>query len=216
MTTSRGDFRGALARVSAELRKLTKKPTPPARKPRRARTHTPPRAPEPPLELPFAPEPEGIEVRGQPLPPPPPTPAPLDGAVLAAAVVAHEKAIAAEQLAAHRLEVDAAAKWKGSCNAVCALTGRRCRLPAHPEGEHRSERGPFRVVAAPGQTHFARQAALDEAATAGGDHESMYDKHSGTQQQRFLRRLKRAHLGADTTTGDETNQQRRAATQEAT
>lgn len=54
--------------------------------------------------------------------------------------------------------------WRGACQAVCAVTGRRCRLPEHRVDElHRHERGPFHLTAAPGQTIPAR-AELERAA----------------------------------------------------
>lgn len=56
-------------------------------------------------------------------------------------------------------------KMKGSCKARCAETGLQCRLPAHgPELGHRNERGPFRVLAAEGQTVFADKRRLEEQA----------------------------------------------------
>jgi len=56
--------------------------------------------------------------------------------------------------------------WRGSCKAICAETGRQCRMPAHPlePDRHRHERGPFFRVAAPGQA-FTRRDLLDQAAT---------------------------------------------------
>lgn len=57
--------------------------------------------------------------------------------------------------------------WKGSCQAVCAVTGRRCRLPAHRMDEpHRHERGQFTFTAAPGQTSFAARSELEREASA--------------------------------------------------
>ena len=55
--------------------------------------------------------------------------------------------------------------WVGSCKAIDADTGRRCRLLAHPGEAHRHERGPFFRTAAPGQSTFTVRAQLDAAAT---------------------------------------------------
>jgi hypothetical protein len=55
---------------------------------------------------------------------------------------------------------------RGSCTAVCADTGRQCRLPAHAGDGHAHERGRFTRVAAPGQTIFPARAALEVAAFA--------------------------------------------------
>lgn len=55
--------------------------------------------------------------------------------------------------------------WRGSCKAIDADTGRRCRLPAHPGEAHRHERGPFFRTADPTQTHFRAREQLDAAAT---------------------------------------------------
>lgn len=56
--------------------------------------------------------------------------------------------------------------WRGACQAVCAATGRRCRLPEHRVDEpHRHERGPFTITAALGQTITARS-ELEAAATS--------------------------------------------------
>jgi hypothetical protein len=58
-------------------------------------------------------------------------------------------------------------KARGSCKAVDALTGLRCRLPAHSEQlPHRHERGAFFTVAAEGQKNFTVRDRLDAAATA--------------------------------------------------
>jgi hypothetical protein len=58
----------------------------------------------------------------------------------------------------------AGGRWTGTCRAVDAETGLRCRLPAHGDKGHRSERGPFHLVAAPGQATFARVEQLAAAA----------------------------------------------------
>jgi hypothetical protein len=55
--------------------------------------------------------------------------------------------------------------WRGSCKAIDADTGRRCRLPAHPGQQHRHERGPFFRTAPPEQTSFRVREQLDAAAT---------------------------------------------------
>lgn len=62
------------------------------------------------------------------------------------------------------LDATATGSWKGSCKAVDAATGRACKLPAHPGEVHRSERGPFVRVAAPGATSFPLRQALEHAA----------------------------------------------------
>jgi TPP-dependent indolepyruvate ferredoxin oxidoreductase alpha subunit len=56
--------------------------------------------------------------------------------------------------------------WRGSCKAIDADTGRRCRLPAHAGEAHRHERGPFFRTAPPEQTHFRAREQLDAAATS--------------------------------------------------
>jgi hypothetical protein len=57
-------------------------------------------------------------------------------------------------------------KWRGSCDAFNPDTGRRCALPAGHAGPHRHGSTAFVVAAAPGQTHFRRQAALESLASA--------------------------------------------------
>jgi hypothetical protein len=118
----------------------------------------PPRAPEPPLEPVFAPArtppPPPLKLRdGEQLdsyletrkPHVPAEPAKLDRATELAAGIAHEKAAAAAAAEAQRAEVDAKAKWKGTCKASGA--GRKCKLPAHGDDvEHRDERGTFRLA----------------------------------------------------------------------
>jgi hypothetical protein len=50
---------------------------------------------------------------------------------------------------------------------VCAVTGRRCRLPEHRVDQpHRHERGAFTLTAAPGQTEFSGRSDLERAAGA--------------------------------------------------
>lgn len=57
-------------------------------------------------------------------------------------------------------------RMRGTCKARCAETGLQCRLPAHgAEQQHSNERGPFRLIALPGQTEFAGVTALERAAT---------------------------------------------------
>lgn len=56
--------------------------------------------------------------------------------------------------------------WRGACQAVCAATGRRCRLPEHRVDQpHRHERGAFTITAAPGQREFAGRSELERAAS---------------------------------------------------
>lgn len=60
---------------------------------------------------------------------------------------------------------DGEVRFRKQCKAVDAFTGRRCGLLEHPDGSpHRSERGEFRVAAAPGQTRFELRERLDEQA----------------------------------------------------
>ena len=161
----------ALAQAGGKAKpKATAKP-----KRKRRHAHHPPRAVEVSVEPYFAPgvgvlpdddESRPEPVRGEALPPPVPTPAPLEAPVLAAASVADEKARRAAELDAERERVHAAARWRSGCEARCALTGLRCGLLGGHTGTHRTSRGEFRVVAVPGQTHFALKDALDEAATA--------------------------------------------------
>lgn len=63
------------------------------------------------------------------------------------------------------------AGFRGSCTAVDANNGRRCKLPHHPEHpeQHRHERGMFHRVAEPGTTSFPLREALDRAAFASVD-----------------------------------------------
>lgn len=97
-------------------------------------------------------QPEGIEVRGKPLPPLPPTPAPLEPAVLAAIAAAPAKAAAAAELEAKREAIEANARWKSPCKAVDAATGLRCGLMKGHTVDHRHERGAFvRVATGPVQ-----------------------------------------------------------------
>jgi hypothetical protein len=56
----------------------------------------------------------------------------------------------------------------GTCKAINAETGRQCALPDGHLEFHRHGRTSFVHVAQPGQTHFARRDALDQAATARG------------------------------------------------
>lgn len=102
--------------------------------------------------------PEGIEVRGQPLPPLRPTPAPLEPAVLAAASAAAEKAAAAAELERRKAEVEATAKWRSPCKAIDAATGLQCGLMKDHTVNHRHARGEF-VRTATGPVHRAVDAA---------------------------------------------------------
>lgn len=79
-------------------------------------------------------------------------------------------------------------RWQRQCMAVDAVTGLRCGLVGQHD-THRTARGPFVTVAAPGQTHFARKAELERIAFAdGGAVESL--SHRAT-----VREGKRAHAG---------------------
>lgn len=61
---------------------------------------------------------------------------------------------------------DGEVRFRRQCRAVDAFTGLSCKLLEHPPGsDHHSERGVFRVAAAPGQTRFAERERLDEQAT---------------------------------------------------
>jgi hypothetical protein len=91
--------------------------------------------------------PEGIEVRGQPLPVLPPPAAPLDPAVIAAASVAAEKAAKAAELEAQKASIEASARWKSPCKAIDADTGLQCGLMKGHTVDHRHARGPFVRVA---------------------------------------------------------------------
>jgi len=56
-------------------------------------------------------------------------------------------------------------RFAGSCRAVCALSGRTCKLPAHGvDVKHRHERGPFHLVALDGQTVFPERERLEREA----------------------------------------------------
>jgi hypothetical protein len=55
-------------------------------------------------------------------------------------------------------------RWKRSCPAQCAETGKRCKLPAHASLIHASGAYRFQLVAAPGQTFFPKAAELEQAA----------------------------------------------------
>lgn len=54
----------------------------------------------------------------------------------------------------------------GSCTAVDASNGLRCKLPAHGDDNHAHERGRFTRVAAPGQVSFPKVEELVARATA--------------------------------------------------
>lgn len=114
---------------------------------------------------------------------------------------------------APRTVVPTTGVFKGSCKAVCAETGLKCRLPAHSElEEHANERGKFRRVATPGQTTFARREALDAAAMA-SNHEDVMGSGTGRDRAALAEYrarweakqkgsgARRAHDGATTTTG---------------
>jgi hypothetical protein len=202
-----------LLRVVAKAARIA----PPKKRPqtksknRKRRTYLPPRAVEPIEEPVFAPSvtPPDV-VRGEPLPPPPPIPAPLDAAVLAAASVAGERAARAAEVEAQRAAIDATARWQKQCTAIDAHTGLRCGLVGQ-HVEHRTARGPFTAVAAPGQMHFARRAALELAAYSdGGAVESL--THRGTELGKRRRGL--AHAG-DITADDRSVEHNRKSHGEA-
>jgi hypothetical protein len=92
---------------------------------------------------------------------------------------------------------------KRQCGAVDAHSGRRCGLlEGHREEAHRTARGPFWVVAMPGQLSFARLEAIERIASAchGLDfgQAAAFEKGAprGPRKHRKL-----AHEGANTTTG---------------
>lgn len=100
----------------------------------------------------------------------------------------------------------------GSCPAVCALTALKCRLPAH-DGVHKSERGPFVLVAVPGQTVFPHRDALDALALAGRRESDPDDVASGRfatakkareayRERHRARPAVSAHAGDATTAGN--------------
>ncbi len=96
---------------------------------------------------------------------------------------------------------------RGSCKAVCAATGLKCRLPAHDMATpHSNERGQFHRVAVPGQTHFAARATLEEFALRSPDVSTPYERRSDAQEQRAVRSRRSAHAG-DVTTEDGTHAQ---------
>jgi hypothetical protein len=56
--------------------------------------------------------------------------------------------------------------YRGSCKARCALSGRRCQLPAHGnERQHHDGRRPFYLVAGAEQERFPERERLEDAAT---------------------------------------------------
>lgn len=93
--------------------------------------------------------------------------------------------------------------FRGSCKALCATTGRQCRLPAHPKepDRHRNERGPFFRTAAPGTTSFPLRQALFDAATHQADGAAALVETKGTAQEKRESRRKSAHAGDAVTTG---------------
>ncbi|PZR17517.1 MAG: hypothetical protein DI536_04175 [Archangium gephyra] len=121
-------------------------------------------------------------------------PARLPSTIVAAAAVAELRAAEAAAVAAQREVIAAKAKWRGPCKAVCALTGKACGLLVDHPGDHHSARGPFRLVAVPGQTEFAARAALDRAAVASADSPRMTDVRGSAAEKRDERR-RSAHAG---------------------
>lgn len=74
-----------------------------------------------------------------------------------------------EGAALKKLEVvvDSEPKYRGSCRAVSAHSGRRCQLPAHAaKQKHHDGRNPFTALAEPGQTYFEQREREEEAARA--------------------------------------------------
>lgn len=95
--------------------------------------------------------------------------------------------------------------WTGSCKAVDAATGRRCRLPAHPEPTHRHERGAFFRVASASQTTFPLREQLDRAALAQGAAAIETGRAPAKPVTTPTTKPRRtsAHRGDATTTGEE-------------
>jgi hypothetical protein len=74
-----------------------------------------------------------------------------------AAIVNAERAFVADEVRAFR----------GSCKAVCAMSGRKCQLPAHNQNvKHHDGRKAFHLVALPDQVHFPEKERLERVATA--------------------------------------------------
>lgn len=94
--------------------------------------------------------------------------------------------------------------WRGSCKAINPTTGRRCCLLEGHAELHRHGSTSFPFGAEPGQTHFARRAELDALAVHRGAFSEDFERKSGAQEQRESR-SRRAHLGANTTTGSTTH-----------
>lgn len=66
-------------------------------------------------------------------------------------------------------------QFRGSCKAVCALSGRQCQLPAHGIGvRHHDGRKAFHLVALPGQTFFPERERVERAARASRGEEASY------------------------------------------
>lgn len=155
-------------------------------------------------------------VSAEPVPPPlplEPTRTQVDRATELAALIAPARAAEAAAVAAQREVIEGAAKWRGPCKAVCALSGRACGLLAGHAGDHRNARGSFRVVAVPGQTHFASRAALDAVATSGrgpGFAAQMVNMGSGhlavgSKERTLTKAIRRNSAHAGDVTADDTS-----------
>ena len=183
----------------------------PARRQRRRPAHRPPRTepnPAPVAEATFAPAPTPPgpitpAYRPPPVTPPPPTPRVSDEARIIALVAERRQDTPPRLLAAP----SCANRPRSQCQAVDAATGRRCGLLEAHDGHHRTPRGPFVEEAAPGQTRFARDEALEVASSRRVDTQPEAGRKSAAQYQRESRARRGiggrrlAHNGADTTTG---------------
>lgn len=139
-------------------------PSPPRRKPRAG----PPTAPPPSSAvLPLLASGAGIPA-GSPLAPRLETAQPATSRAPAEDQPKTSRTPAGDQPAGQP-KTSSSPRWRGACQAICATTGRRCRLPEHPISEpHRSERGAFTSTVAPGSRSPHRE-ELDRLALARSD-----------------------------------------------
>lgn len=89
--------------------------------------------------------------------------------------VTRERARQIETSALQKVRAKLEPKFRGSCKALCAETGLRCRLPAHgPEQGHRHERGQFILVAAEGQRDFVEKRRVELSAVRNSGDGAVY------------------------------------------
>lgn len=90
---------------------------------------------------------------------------------------------------------------RGQCTAISAHTGRRCGLLEGHGGSHVHGRTAFDWVAAPGQTLFARDVELAEAAQLRQPTGTPYETRNGAQERQWYRRQAAARAQQQTQEG---------------